>query len=421
MTCSVTHISKRGQAGLAIQLGEREPYIIEALRTPVGRYGGALASVRPDDLAAHAIKALVDKTGVDVRRIEDVILGCANQAGEDNRNVARMAALLAGLPVEVGGCTVNRLCGSGLQAVNDAARAIRVGEGDVLIAGGVESMTRAPLVMAKPGDAWPRGDVTVYDTTIGWRFTNPRLAEMYYPYSMGETAENVAERWNISREDQDAFAAESQRRAAEAIESGRFRNEIAPVTIPQKKGDPITVDTDEHPRADTTHDKLGKLQPAFRKGGSVTAGNSSGINDGASAVLVVSGKAAGEMGLKPVARIVTSAIAGVDPSCMGVGPVPATRKALERAGLTIDDIGLIELNEAFAAQSLACIRDLNLDPARVNVNGGAIALGHALGNSGSRLVTTLVHEMGRRNVRYGLATMCIGVGQGIATIIELVD
>jgi 3-oxoadipyl-CoA thiolase len=405
---------------LAAESEQREALIIDAVRTPVGRYGGALKDVRPDDLAAHVIKTLVERTGIDPRRIEDVILGCANQAGEDNRNVARMAALLAGLPVEVAGCTVNRLCGSGLQAVNDASRAIKAGEGDVFVAGGVESMTRAPFVMAKPSDAWPRGDLKMYDTTIGWRFTNARLAEMYYPFSMGETAENVAEGWNISREDQDAFALESQQRAAQAIAAGRFNDEIVPVTIPQKKGDPIVVDTDEHPRSDTTSDKLAKLQPAFRKGGTVTAGNSSGINDGASAVLLTSRRAANEMGLKPMARIVTSAVAGVTPDCMGVGPVPATRKALERAGLTVDDLDLIELNEAFAAQSLACIRDLKLDPARVNVNGGAIALGHALGNSGSRLVTSLVHELRRRGGRYGLATMCIGVGQGIATIVEIV-
>jgi 3-oxoadipyl-CoA thiolase len=405
---------------LAAESEQTEALIIDAVRTPVGRYGGALKDVRPDDLAAHVIKSLVERTGIDPRRIEDVILGCANQAGEDNRNVARMAALLAGLPVEVAGCTVNRLCGSGLQAVNDASRAIKAGEGEVFVAGGVESMTRAPFVMAKPSDAWPRGDLKMYDTTIGWRFTNARLAEMYYPFSMGETAENVAEGWNISREDQDAFALESQQRAAQAIAAGRFNDEIVPVTIPQKKGDPIVVDTDEHPRSDTTSDKLAKLQPAFRKGGTVTAGNSSGINDGASAVLLTSRRAANEMGLKPMARIVTSAVAGVTPDCMGVGPVPATRKALERAGLTVDDLDLIELNEAFAAQSLACIRDLKLDPARVNVNGGAIALGHALGNSGSRLVTSLVHELRRRGGRYGLATMCIGVGQGIATIVEIV-
>lgn len=397
-----------------------EPYIIDAIRTPVGRYGGALKDMRPDDLAAHAIRSLVERTGVDPKRIEDVILGCANQAGEDNRNVARMAALLAGLPIEVGGCTVNRLCGSGLQAVNDAARAIRAGEGDVFIAGGVESMTRAPFVMGKPQDAWPRGEQTLYDTTIGWRFTNPRLAEMHHPFSMGETAENVADAWHVSREDQDAFALESQRRAVEAIASGRFKGEITPVSILQRKGDPIVVDTDEHPRADTTPEKLAKLGAAFKKGGSVTAGNASGINDGASAVLLTSNDAAKEMGLKPLARIITSAVAGVDPACMGVGPVPATRKALERAGLRIDDLDLIELNEAFAAQSLACIRELGLDPLKVNVNGGAIALGHALGSSGSRLMTTLVHELRRRGGRYGLATMCIGVGQGIATVIEMV-
>jgi 3-oxoadipyl-CoA thiolase len=400
---------------------DREPYIIDAIRTPVGRYGGALKDVRPDDLAAHAIRALVERTGVDPRRIEDVILGCANQAGEDNRNVARLAVLLAGLPVEVGGCTVNRLCGSGLQAINDAARAIRAGEGDVFIAGGVESMTRAPFVMGKPSDAWPRGEQTLYDTTIGWRFTNPRLAEMHHPYSMGETAENVADAWHVSREDQDAFALESQRRAAEAIASGRFKDEITTVTIPQRKGDPILVDTDEHPRPDTTAEKLARLGAAFKKGGSVTAGNASGINDGASAVLLTSKEAADNMGLKLVARIITSAVAGVDPACMGVGPVPATRKALQRAGLTVDDLDLIELNEAFASQSLACVRELGLDPEKVNVNGGAIALGHALGSSGSRLMTTLVHELRRRGGRYGLATMCIGVGQGIATIIEMVD
>ncbi|MEO8287973.1 MAG: 3-oxoadipyl-CoA thiolase [Chloroflexota bacterium] len=405
---------------MAADQNQRDAYIIEALRTPVGRYGGALKDVRPDDLAALVIKELVARTGVDPLRIEDVILGCANQAGEDNRNVARMALLLAGLPVEVAGCTVNRLCGSGLQAVNDAARAIRSGEGDVFIAGGVESMTRAPFVMGKPSEAYPRGDLKMYDTTIGWRFTNPALAEMYFPFSMGETAENVAEGWHISREDQDAFSAESQRRAGQAIAEGRFNEEIVPVTIPQRKGDPIVVDTDEHPRPDSSVEKLAKLGAAFKKGGSVTAGNSSGINDGASAVLITSRQAAAEMGLKPIARIVTSAVAGVSPDCMGVGPVPATRKALERAGLTVDDLDLIELNEAFAAQSLACIRDLHLDPAKVNVNGGAIALGHALGNSGSRLVTTLVHELRRRGGKYGLATMCIGVGQGIATIIEIV-
>jgi 3-oxoadipyl-CoA thiolase len=379
-----------------------------------------LKDIRPDDLAAVAIRALVERTGVDVRRIEDVILGCANQAGEDNRNVARMAALLAGLPVEVAGATVNRLCGSSLQAVLDAARAIKAGDGDVYIAGGVESMTRAPLVMAKPAEAWPRGEQTLYDTTLGWRFTNPTLAEMHHPFSMGETAENVAERWDVSREDQDAFALDSQRKAGAAMEAGRFRDEIVPVALPQRKGDPLVVDTDEHPRPETTLEKLAKLQAAFRKGGTVTAGNSSGINDGASAVLVASKSAADDMGLKPMARIIAGAVAGVDPACMGVGPIPATRKALERAGLTVDDLDLVELNEAFASQSLACIRELRLDPDRVNVNGGAIALGHALGNSGSRLVTTLVHELKRRGGRYGLATMCIGVGQGIALVVEMV-
>ena len=399
---------------------DNDAYIIDAVRTPVGRYGGALKDVRPDDLAALVIRALVERTGLDPRRIEDVILGCANQAGEDNRNVARMAVLLAGLPIEVAGCTVNRLCGSGLQAINDAARAVRVGEGEVFIAGGVESMTRAPFVMAKPSEAFPRGNQQMFDTTLGWRFTNPRLAEMYYPYSMGETAENVAERWGITRQEQDRFALESQRRAAEAIAAGRFKDEIVPVPIPQRKGEPIVVDTDEHPRPDTTLEKLAKLPPAFREGGTVTAGNSSGINDGASAVLITGKRAAEEMGLRPMARIVTSAVAGVHPDCMGIGPIPATRKALERAGLTMDDLDLIELNEAFASQSIVCIRELRLDPAKVNVNGGAIALGHALGNSGSRLMTTLVHELRRRGGRYGLATMCIGVGQGIATIIERV-
>lgn len=400
---------------------QTEAYIIEALRTPVGRYGGALKDVRPDDLAALVIRELVKRTGIDARRIEDVYLGCANQAGEDNRNVARMAALLAGLPVEVAGATINRLCGSGLEAINNAARAIKVREGDVFVAGGVESMTRAPFVMGKPSEAWPRGEQTIYDTTLGWRFTNPKLAEMYYPYSMGETAENVAEQWKVDRDDQDAFALESQRKAGRAIEEGRFAAEIVPVPLPQAKGDPIIFDIDEHPRPDTTPEKLDKLRAAFRKGGTVTAGNASGINDGASAVLLASKHAAAEMGLKPVARIITSAVAGVHPDCMGVGPIPATRKALERAGLKIDDIDLVELNEAFASQSLVCIRELKLDPAKVNVNGGAIALGHALGNSGSRLITTLVHELKRRGGRYGLATMCIGVGQGIATVVENVS
>lgn len=396
----------------------RDVFIIDAVRTPIGRYGGVLKDVRPDDLAATAIRGLLKRNPqIDPNEIEDVLLGGANQAGEDNRNVARMAALLAGLPTTVAGATVNRLCGSGLEAVNQAARAIMVGEGDVYIGGGTESMTRAPFVMAKHGEAWDR-KMEVYDTTIGWRFTNPKLAELYHPYSMGETAENVAEKWQISREDQDLFALASQQKAAAAMAEGRFDAEIVPVALSQRKGDPVIVSTDEHPRPDTTIEKLARLAPAFKKGGTVTAGNSSGINDGAAAVLLVSSDRAAQMGLKPLARIVSMAVAGVDPAYMGVGPVPASRKALQRAGLSVGDIGLVELNEAFAAQSVACVRDLGLNPAIVNVNGGAIALGHPLGCSGARLLTTLVHEMGRRQIRYGLATMCIGVGQGIATIVE---
>jgi 3-oxoadipyl-CoA thiolase len=399
----------------------REAWIIEAVRTPVGRYGGALASVRPDDLAAAAIRAVVDRSGVDAALIEDVILGCANQAGEDNRNVARMALLLAGLPVEIGGLTVNRLCGSGLQAINSAAHAINVGDGDVFIGGGVESMTRAPYVMAKPAAAFDRGDREMFDSTLGWRFVNPKLAEMYYPYSMGETAENVAERWTVDRAAQDAFALASQQKAIAAIEAGRFDDQIVPITVPSRKGEPVEVGRDEHPRADTSVEALAKLRPAFREGGSVTAGNSSGINDGASAVLVVEADRARGLGLKPMARLVSTAVAGVDPAIMGYGPVPATRKALERAGITAADLDLIELNEAFASQSIVCIDDLGLDPARVNVNGGAIALGHPLGMSGARLITMLTHELRRTGGRYGLATMCIGVGQGIATIVERID
>ena len=399
----------------------REAWIIEAVRTPIGRYGGALASVRPDDLAAAAIRAVVDRSGIDAALIEDVILGCANQAGEDNRNVARMALLLAGLPVEIGGLTVNRLCGSGLQAINSAAHAINVGDGDVFIGGGVESMTRAPYVMAKPAAAFDRGDREMFDSTLGWRFVNPKLAEMYYPYSMGETAENVAERWSVDRAAQDAFALASQQKAIAAIEAGRFDDQIVPITVPATKGDPVVVGRDEHPRADTSAEALARLRPAFREGGSVTAGNSSGINDGASAVLVVEADRARELGLKPMARLVSTAVAGVDPAIMGYGPVPATRKALERAGITVADLDLVELNEAFASQSIVCIDDLGLDPARVNVNGGAIALGHPLGMSGGRLITMLTHELRRTGGRYGLATMCIGVGQGIATIVERID
>jgi 3-oxoadipyl-CoA thiolase len=398
----------------------REVVIVDALRTPIGRYAGALKSVRPDDLAALVISTLVGRAGIDPAAIEDVIMGCTNQAGEDNRNVARMALLLAGLPVEVGGQTVNRLCGSGMQAVLSAAQAIRAGEGDVFIAGGVESMSRAPFVMPKPEGAFPRGNVTMEDTTLGWRFVNPKMAELYHPFSMGETAENVAEKWNVAREDQDSFAAESQQRTADAMESGAFDHEIVPVSVPQRKGEPIVVDRDEHPRPGTTAEQLARLRPVFREGGSVTAGNSSGINDGASALLVMDAEAAARHGLTPMARIIAGAAAGVDPAYMGVGPIPATRKALDRAGLSVDDLDAIELNEAFAAQSLPCIRELGLDPAKVNPNGGAIALGHPIGASGARILTTLVHHLQQTGGRYGLATMCIGVGQGIATVVERV-
>jgi 3-oxoadipyl-CoA thiolase len=400
----------------------REAWIVEAVRTPVGRYGGALASVRPDDLAALVLRAVVDRAKLDPGLVEDVILGCANQAGEDNRDVARMALLLADFPVEVGGLTVNRLCGSGLQAINSAAHAIAVGDGDVFIGGGVESMTRAPYVMGKPEAAWDRGPRELQDTTLGWRFVNPRLAERHYPWSMGETAENVAERWGVSRERQDAFALASQQRAVAAIEAGRFDDQIVPVEVVGRKGEVMVVSRDEHPRADTTAAALARLKPAFkREGGSVTAGNASGINDGASAVLLVEADRARELGLRPMARVVATAVAGVDPAVMGVGPVPATRKALERAGIGVDDLDLVELNEAFASQSLVCIDELGLDPARVNVNGGAIALGHPLGMSGGRLVTMLTHELRRTGGRYGLATMCIGVGQGIATVVERLE
>ena len=398
----------------------REAWIVGALRTPFGRYGGALASVRPDDLAAAVIRALVERTGIDPAVIEDVILGCANQAGEDNRNVARMALLLAGLPVEVAGLTVNRLCGSGLQAINSAAHAIAVGDGDVFIAGGVESMTRAPFVMLKPEVGYERGGHELVDTTLGWRFVNPALAALHHPYSMGETGENVAERLGVSREDQDAFALASQRNAAAAIAEGRYAEQIVPITIPQKKGDPIVVGRDEHPR-ETSMEALARLRPAFRDGGTVTAGNSSGINDGASAALVVEAGRARALGLRPMARVVATAVAGVDPAVMGLGPIPATRKALARAGIGVGDLDLVELNEAFASQAVACVRELDIDPAKVNVDGGAIALGHPLGASGGRLMTALVHGLRRTGGRYGLATMCIGVGQGIATIVERID
>jgi 3-oxoadipyl-CoA thiolase len=402
---------------------KKEAFIIDAARTPIGKYGGALKDVRPDDMAAGVIKEIakrnLDDKGISKEIIEDVVLGCANQAGEDNRNVARMSILLAALPISIGGVTVNRLCGSGMQAVIDASRAIMTGEGDVFIAGGTESMTRAPFVMPKSSEAFQRTNV-VYDTTIGWRFTNPKLAKMYYPYSMGETAENVAKRFNISRERQDEFALHSQQKAKDAILAGKFRNEITPVEIITKK-ETIVFDVDEFPRLDTTIEKLAKLKPAFAKeGGTVTAGNSSGVNDGACAILLASEEKADELGFKKRARIVSSAVAGVEPDCMGLGPIPAARKALERAGLKLEEIDLIELNEAFAAQSLACIDELGLEMNKVNVNGGAIALGHPLGMSGARILTTLLYEMEKRNLRYGLATMCIGVGQGIATIIERV-
>jgi 3-oxoadipyl-CoA thiolase len=399
----------------------REAWIVEAVRTPVGRYGGALASVRPDDLAAAVIRAVVERSGIDPAQIEDVILGAANQAGEDNRNVARMAALLADLPVEVAGQTVNRLCGSGLQAINSAAHAIAADDGDLFIAGGVESMTRAPYVMAKSEAAFDRGNREAYDTTLGWRFVNPKLAEKHYPYSMGETAENVAEKWEVGRDLQDGFALRSHQRAVAAIEGGRFDDQIVPITVPQRKGEPVVVGRDEHPRADTSLDALGRIKPAFRDGGTVTAGNSSGINDGASAVLLVEAGRARALGLRPMARVVSTAVAGVDPAVMGIGPVPAARKALKRAGIDARDLDLVELNEAFASQSIVCINELGLDPEKVNVNGGAIALGHPLGSSGARLVTMLVHELRRTGGRYGLATMCIGVGQGIATVVERID
>ena len=399
----------------------REAWIIDAVRTPIGRYGGALAPVRPDDLAAAVIRAVVDRTRVAPALVEDVILGCANQAGEDNRNVARMAALLAGLPVEVAGQTVNRLCGSGLQAVNTAAHAIGAGDGDVFIAGGVESMTRAPFVMLKPEAAYDRGARTMEDTTLGWRFVNPAMQATYPPISLGETAERVADQWAVSRERQDAFAAESQRRAGAAIEAGRFAGQLVAVSVPGRKGSVTLVDRDEQPRPDSTPEALAALRPAFRAGGSVTAGNSSGINDGAAAVLLVEADAARALGLRPMARVVATAVAGVHPDVMGIGPVPAVRKALARAGIGVADLDVIEINEAFASQSVACMDELGLDPVRVNPNGGAIALGHPLGASGARLVTMLVHELARTGGRYGLATMCIGVGQGIATVVERLE
>jgi 3-oxoadipyl-CoA thiolase len=395
-----------------------EALIVDAVRTPMGRFAGQLSTVRPDDLASRAIEAAVERTGLRRDDVDDVYFGNANGAGEENRNVARMAALLAGLPVEVPGATVNRLCASGLEAVNQAARSIMVGEGDLLLGGGVESMSRAPWVMMKPERGFARGGVELVDTVLGWRLVNPRMAERYSTESMGETAENVAERYGVSREDQDAFAYESHKRAVAAQESGRFDDEIVTVEAPQPKGDPVTIHSDEGPRPDIDMERLAKLRPVFREGGTVTAGNASPLNDGAACVVLATKEKASELGLEPMARIVSTGSAGVDPGYMGIGPVPATRKALERAGLTIDDIDLVELNEAFAAQVLASIRELGIPHEKLNVNGGAIALGHPLGCSGARLLTTLVHEMRRRGVRYGLATMCIGVGQGLATIVE---
>jgi len=398
-----------------------EVVIIQAVRTPVGRHGGALAPVRPDDLAALVIGEVVKRAGVDSALVEEVYMGCANQAGEDNRNVARMALLLAGLPHHVAGVTFNRLCASGLSAINQAARAIKCGEGQVFIAGGVESMSRAPYSLPKPESAYPWGNLTAYDTTLGWRYPNKKMEAIFPLEQMGETAENIAaEHPEITREMQDEFALASQMHAKAAIESGRFKDEIVPVLIPQKKGEPIVVDTDEHPRLDTTMEKLGKLGAAFRKGGTVTAGNASGINDGAAAVLLMSADKAKQLGLKPMARWVASAVAGVNPRTMGYGPIPATHKVLERAGLAIADIDLFEINEAFAVQALACARELGIPFDRLNVNGGAIALGHPLGCSGARLITTLVHELNRRQGHWGLATLCVGVGQGEATIVERV-
>jgi len=404
-----------------------EPVIVDAVRTPIGALGGILAPVRPDDMAAHVIRTLLERNAIETVLIEEVYFGCANQAGEDNRNVARMAALLAGLPVDVGGVTVNRLCASGLNAINQAARAIRAGEGEIFVAGGVESMSRAPYSVAKAEAPFSFGNLTAWDTALGWRYPNPKMKSKYGTESMGETAENIAaEHPNITRELQDAFALRSHQHAVAAIDSGRSAEEIVPVAVPQKKGDPVIASTDERPRRDTSMESLGKLKPAFRaEGGSVTAGNSSGLNDGAAAVLVMSAERAQALNLKPLARIVAAAAAGVEPRVMGYGPIPATRKVLHRAGLRAQDMDIVELNEAFAVQSLAVMEALELEPSRVNPNGGAIAIGHPLGCSGARLVTTLVHEMrlrakSGRPARYGLVTLCVGVGQGESTILEYI-
>lgn len=399
----------------------KEVVIVDAVRTPIGRYKGALKSVRPDDLGAVVISALLERnSALPPSDIEEVIFGNANGAGEDNRNVARMSALLAGLPVEVGGTTINRLCGSGMDAVIYAARAIMAGEGDVFIAGGTESMTRAPLVMGKPEVEYPRGDMKMFDTTIGWRFVNPLMHEKFGTDSMPETAENVAKKYDISREAQDQFAFSSQQKAKKAMEQDRFKEEIVPVRLVDRKGNETWVTKDEHPRPETSLEKLGTLKPLF-KDGSVTAGNASGVNDGASALLLMSREKAEELGLKPLARYVSSGVAGLEPAIMGVGPIEASRKALKRAGLSVTDLDLIELNEAFASQSLACMNELGLDSEKVNVNGGAIAFGHPLGASGARILTTLIHEMKKQGSRYGLATMCIGVGQGIASVVEAIN
>jgi 3-oxoadipyl-CoA thiolase len=397
--------------------------IVDAIRTPIGALGGSLARVRPDDLAALVIKALVERNGLAPQNVEQVFLGCANQAGEDNRNVARMATLLAGLPVSIPAVTFNRLCASGLTAVNAAFHAIRAGEGDIFIAGGVESMSRAPYVLGKAESAYPFGNLTAFDSALGWRFPNPRMAELYGTDPMGETAENIAQQYGITREEQDRFAAQSHARAIAAMDAGKLAEEILPVSIPQKKGDPLLVIVDERPRRDTTVETLARLKPAFRQGGTVTAGNSSGMNDGAAVLLVMSEEKAASLGLKPLARILSSAAAGVEPRVMGLGPVPATRKALQRAGITLNDIGLVELNEAFAVQALAVMHELGLSEEITNVNGGAVALGHPLGCSGARILTTLLYEMKRRAAAttrpfFGLATLCVGVGQGEATIVE---
>ena len=396
----------------------KEAVIVAAMRTPMGRHSGILKDVRTDDLAAYIIAKLVDKTGINKDEIEDVYLGCTNQAGEDSRNVARNASLLAGLPYTIPGTTVNRLCGSGLEAINQAGRAIQTDHGDLFVAGGVENMTRGPWVMGKPSNAFQRGDVNLYDSSLGWRFPNKRMAELYSLINNGETAENVAEKYQVNRRDQDEFALGSHQKAIKAQEEGRLKDEIVPFEIAQRKGSSLVYDTDEGPRADTSLEKLQALQPAFKKGGTVTAGNSSPLSDGAAALILTTPQKAEHLKLKPMVRIVASAAAGVHPNYMGIGPIPATQKALKRAGLTIDQIDLVELNEAFASQVIACVRELGIDPNKLNVNGGAIALGHPLGCSGARIMTTLIHEMKKRGSRYGLATMCIGVGQGIATVVE---